>query len=159
MFQTITLPAGCYTFIAEYGTYEGQCGGSYLVAAAGNTLPDSEQIDEALGYTAMKPKGSVSSNSMTFILAEETTLSIGLVVNMSGNSCMALQKFILKTSPMATIGSTETIPSGIAPMTTAPATPKGIYDLMGRQLRRNSMDTHTLAPGIYIIDGRKVVIK
>ena len=159
VFQTITLPAGCYTFIAEYGTYEGQCGGSYLVAAAGNTLPDSEQIDEALGYTAMKPKGSVSSNSMTFILAEETTLSIGLVVNMSGNSCMALQKFILKTSPMATIGSTETIPSGIAPITTAPATPKGIYDLMGRQLRRNSMDTHTLAPGIYIIDGRKVVIK
>ena len=157
-FQTITLPAGYYSFTAFYDSgYEGQCGGSYLVAAVGNTLPNTDALDETLAYTSMKPKGTVNSNSVSFLLTEEKTISVGLLANMSGNSCMTLQKFTLMKCPMTVIGTTEEIYSDIAPTTTDKTTPKGIYDLMGRQL--STYSTEALTPGIYIIDGRKVVVK
>lgn len=99
VFQTITLPAGYYSFEAEYDSrYEGQCGKSYLVAAIGNTLPVTADLDQALAYTAMKPKGTASSNKVNFILTEEATVSVGLLVNMSGESCMTLQRFTLNRS-------------------------------------------------------------
>ena len=158
-YQTITLPAGFYTFIAEYGSFEGQCGQSYLVAAQGKGLPNTEDLDEAISYAAMKPKGVMSSNSVSFLLEEETTVSIGLVVNMSGESCLTLQRFILTKSQAVVYGETENIPGGIESVAVDVVAPKGIYDLMGRQLRADSNHTEGLAPGIYIIDGRKVVIK
>ena len=100
-FQTITLPEGYYTFTAEYGVgWEGQCGGSYLVAAVGNTLPETANLSEALAYTAMKDNGKVAANSVGFVLTEETTVSVGLLVNMSGQSCMTLQRFSLVRSMM-----------------------------------------------------------
>ena len=96
VFQTVTLPAGYYTFTAVYDDYfEGQCGSSYVVAAKGNTLPMTDELDHALAYTAMKPKGQAGSNSVDFLLAEETTVSVGLLVNMSGSQCMTIQKFTL----------------------------------------------------------------
>ena len=99
VFQTITLPAGYYTFEAMYDNVNvGQCGGSYLVAAKGNTLPVTDELDQAIAYTAMVPKGQVMSNSVGFALPEETTVSIGLLVNMSGMTCMALQRFTLTRS-------------------------------------------------------------
>ena len=161
-FQTITLPAGYYTFTAEYdATYEGYCGGSYLVVAEGSTLPVTDNLNEAIAYIAMKEKSAAASNTLGFALTQETTVSIGLLVNMSGNICMTIQKFILKQSPMHVIGTTEEIPAGIEVIgaDNAYTAPKGIYDLMGRQLRANSLQTDGLAPGIYIIDGRKTVVK
>ena len=100
-FQTMTLPAGYYTFTAEYGVgLEGQCGGSYLVAAVGNTLTETDNLSEALAYTAMKDNGQVTANSVSFVLTEETTVSVGLLVNMSGQCCMTLQRFSLVKSQM-----------------------------------------------------------
>ena len=164
-FQTITLPAGCYTFAAEYGSYEGQCGSSYLVVAEGNTLPATGDLaDEALAYTAMKPKGSATNNTnaVTFVLAEESTISLGLLANMSGSICLTLQRFSLTQEPMTVFGTTEEIFTEITYVTDDTATaaaPKGIYDLTGRQLRQDSCSTEGLAPGIYIIDGRKTIVK
>ena len=96
VFQTMTLPAGYYTFTAEYGVgWEGQCGGSYLVAAKGGTLPETADLSEAIAYVAMRDNGQVTKNSVGFVLTEETTVSVGLLVNMSGQSCMTLQRFSL----------------------------------------------------------------
>ena len=164
VFQTVTLPAGYYTFTAKYDdTYEGQCGGTYLVAAEGKTLPVSKELGQALAYTAMKAKGTVTENSVSFLLTKESTVSLGLLVNMSGSTCMTLQRFTLIQNNATIIGTTKEIPSGIDQTAcdgTAPDTTlKGIYDLMGRQLRRDGRDTHGLTPGIYLIDGRKVIIK
>ena len=129
------------------------------MAAQGKGLPNTEDLDEAISYAAMKPKGVMSSNSVSFLLEEETTVSIGLVVNMSGESCLTLQRFILTKSQAVVYGETENIPGGIESVAVDVVAPKGIYDLMGRQLRADSNHTEGLAPGIYIIDGRKVVIK
>ena len=160
VFQTITLPAGFYTLTAEYdATFEGQCGNSYLVAARGNTLPVTDNLDEALAYTNMKEKGTSTSNSLDFVLNKETTVSLGMLVNMSGMLCMTIQKFTLTQGQVTTFGTTQEIPDGIEAVTIETTAPKGIYDLMGRQVRGNSQWTDGLAPGIYIIDGRKTVVK
>ena len=101
VFQTLTLPAGYYTFEAVYDTsFEGQCGGSYLVAAKGNTLPATNDLDQAIAYSAMKAKGQVDANSVGFVVTEETVVSVGLLVNMSGQSCLTLQRFTLTKSPV-----------------------------------------------------------
>lgn len=113
VFQTMTLPAGSYTFEAIYDDrFEGQCGSSYIVAAAGTTLPITEELEQALDYTAMKPKGQTSSNKVGFVLTEETTVSLGLVVNMNGMSCMTLQRFRLTCSDVEILPRTSDIITG-----------------------------------------------
>ncbi|MBQ2123181.1 MAG: DUF5013 domain-containing protein [Bacteroidaceae bacterium] len=95
-YQTITLPAGFYTFAVQYDDYyEGQCGASYVVAAKGNALPTTEELSQALAYTAMKGKAQTATNSVSFLLTKETMVSVGLLINMSGQQCMTLQRFSL----------------------------------------------------------------
>jgi hypothetical protein len=74
---------------------------------------------------------------------------------------MALQRFILTEGVVNIIGTTKEMPMNVENIEVdiTPTAPKGIYDLMGRRISTHSTDTHTLAPGIYIIDGRKVVVK
>ena len=115
VFQTVTLPKGYYTFEVEYdATYEGQCGASYLVVASGNTLPVKENLADAIAYKAMTPKGQVLKNTLGFVLTEETTVSIGLLVNMSGQSCMTLQRFRLTQSPVTMFEKSSDAVSSIA---------------------------------------------
>jgi len=112
VFQIVTLPAGYYNFEAEYGTNEGQCGESYLVVAAGSTLPTTENLGQSIAYSEMKAKGTVSANAVNFLLTEETTVSIGLLVNMSGSSCMTIQKFTLtKRTAEVHQKSSDAVPS------------------------------------------------
>ena len=95
-FQTVTLPAGCYEFVANYGRYESHCGNSYVAVAAGKTLPNTSDMADALASKAMQPGSSaVKSNSVIFILSEETEVSMGLVINMGGKSCCTLNDFQL----------------------------------------------------------------
>lgn len=106
-FQTVTLPAGAYTFSATYdATYEGQCGGSYLVVAEGESLPNTADLSEqALSYVQMQDKSVAPErcNSVVFFLSEPTTVSLGLVVNMTGNKLMALEQFSLLRSNVITL--------------------------------------------------------
>ena len=99
----------------------------------------------------MASKGEVSQNRLFFILSEPTTLSLGLLANMSGQQCLSIQSFTLthyQLSPM------EGLTSGIntAPIDTpaslnaAPA----IYDLSGRRVS-------IPGKGIYIIGTKKVI--
>lgn len=101
-FQTVDLPAGIYTLSATYDfKYEGNSVNSYLVAAEGTTLPNTAELaQKALGYTKMVDKGQAPerTNSVSFFLAQPATVSLGLVVNMSGNRLMALEKFTLLRS-------------------------------------------------------------
>ena len=96
VYQIVTLPAGNYTFAAMFD-YEKSCGNSFVVAAQGTTLPTTEDLDQALGYTAMNSNGT---NAVSFLLTEETTVSVGLLVNMSGKQCMTIQRFSLSSSPI-----------------------------------------------------------
>ena len=119
VYQTVTLPAGYYTFEAEYDSYyEGQCGGSYVVAAVGNTLPVTGELSGCLAYTPMRPKGSTSVNSISFVLSEETTVSLGLLVNMNGKLCMTIQRFALKATEIKSHGAASEVKEEALPVTT-----------------------------------------
>lgn len=118
VFQTVTLPAGFYTFEALYDNqFEGQCGSSYLVAAIGNTLPITEDLNQALAYTAMKAKGTVNANKISFVLTQESTVSIGLLVNMSGQQCMTLQCFTLLRDEVVVFKKSSDIVAAVAQIT------------------------------------------
>lgn len=106
-YQTVTLPAGAYTFSTVYdATYEGQCGSSYLVVAEGEGLPNTSELGEkALGYARMQDKSVAPErcNSVVFFLSEPKTVSLGLVVNMGGNKLMALESFSLMRGEVITL--------------------------------------------------------
>lgn len=156
-YQTVTLPKGNYTFTAEYHEkWEGQCGNSYILAAEGKGLPNTADIDDAIAHTKMLDKDNAMSNSVRFSLAEETTVSLGLLVNIDGKQCMAIKKFILtsdNTEYIEADGETVTSIECIEEVKGVNEKLKGIYDLSGRKLEQVTQ------PGIYIIDGKKAVIK
>ena len=152
-YQTAILPAGKYKFIAKYDTWEGESGNSYLVAAQGEGLPDTEYVTEAIAYTKMKEYDytTVFSNEIEFVLEEETEVSLGLVVNLSYRSCMTIKEFILeweeieKSDGDGVITTVENVESTINEGT--------IYNLQGIEVLK------PLKGNIYIKDGKKIVIK
>lgn len=153
-YQTVKLPAGAYMFTANYGTYEGQANGTYLVAAEGAGLPDTDALDSAptLGYTLMDEKSDANmSNTLFFIVTEETEVSIGVLSNLSGKNCMTVKSFSLMNYPCETI---ENDPAGISDAVLQQSKRgNAIYDLYGRRVLKPEKG------GVYIIGGQKVILK
>lgn len=150
VYQTVTLEPGLYTFTANYGTYEGQSAGCYLVAAKGKGLPDTAVLpNESINYLDMAPKTSdVTSNTLVFQVAERTEVSLGIVANMSGKQCLAIRSFALNYCPAEVM---QPLPDGIGAVKGDNPLVRGIYDMNGRRVnapRRGNL---------YIIDGNKVV--
>ena len=148
-FQSVTLPEGFYVLEANFGTHEGHAEGSYVVAAEGVGLPGTDALtSSALGYAAIHEKSiSNMSTSAAFQVDKEKTVSLGLLMNMSGYTWAGFESFVLRrysATPM------EAAPTGITDIPMARPSSRGIYDLRG--VRRDRMD----GKGIYIRDGRKV---
>lgn len=98
-YQAVTLPAGKYRFIAKYyDKWEGESGNSYLVAAEGTGLPDTENVSSAISYTKMKEYDheTVFSNEIEFTLNKESVVSLGLIVNLTYKTCLTIKEFILE---------------------------------------------------------------
>ena len=103
-YQTMTLPAGSYTFTAKYGNYEGNCGNSFLVAAEGVGLPGTGELSKAIASASMSPKSNnIMSNSLNFVLSKETEISLGLLINLPGKSCCTLSEFMLERRDIETL--------------------------------------------------------
>ena len=163
LFQTIDLPAGAYVFTANYGDYSGEADGCYLVAAAGNTLPNTDDLaTQSIAFAPMVSKSAtVANNSLFFAVSEPTTVSLGILASMKGEQSITFQSFgltaytLTQIEPLDDPGYVE----GIAPITIQPTDqPFGslgqgkIYDLSGRRVT-------IPGKGIYIIGGRKVMVK
>ena len=154
VYQTVTLPKGVYTFIANYhATWEGQCGNSYLVVDDAKNIPGVASIENALAYTQMAAKGSAMSNKVEFVLEEETEVSLGLLVNMSDKICMTIESFTLvreNTEYLEADGLTA-----IEPVfeTVERELDNAIYDLQGRKVLQPQKGH------IYIKNGKKFLVK
>ena len=96
IYQTVTLPAGAYKFSAYYGDFEGECGHCYLAVAEGHGLPNTAEVEsKSLMAKKMVSKEEAMSNSVEFVLTEDTEVSLGLVINQADKSCMTIKNFKL----------------------------------------------------------------
>lgn len=156
VYQTVTLPAGNYTFTAEYhDKWEGQCGNSYILAAQGKGLPNTANITKAIAHTEMLDKDNAMSNSVRFSLKEETEVSLGLLVNIDGQRCMVIKKFTLETDNIEYLDANYEDATLVESITQSVERVEDdtIYDLQGRRIEKISQ------PGIYIVGGKKVLVK
>jgi hypothetical protein len=78
MSQTVTLPAGKYTFTVT--VQEGNASTVFIAAAEGATLPDTDNLGSALA------SGDWKGGPISFTLAEATQVTIGFVGNLGENS-------------------------------------------------------------------------
>ncbi|MGN1214559.1 MAG: DUF5013 domain-containing protein, partial [Bacteroidaceae bacterium] len=117
VYQSITLPQGFYIFEANFGSNEGQVGSSYIVAAEGVGLPDESDLKSgSLGYTQIRDKSEDNmSTSVSFYVDSEKTISLGLVVSMSGSSCATFQSFALRKG---TLSEMQNDPTGLEDVST-----------------------------------------
>ena len=153
-YQTVTLPAGKYKFIAKYDDiWEGQSGNSYLVAAQGKGLPDTENVANAIAYTMMKEydHATVFSNEIEFELETETEVSLGLIVNLSYMSCLTIKEFVLEWEKFEDSGEE----GGTTSVMNIDGTIKNgtIYNLQGIKIVKPEKGS------IYIKDGKKFYVK
>ena len=83
LFQTVLLPPGRYTFDGSIDWWNN--GGQnqvYLIAAEGMGLPNTNDINKAIGY---KMVDNGSDVQFSFELTKQTQLSLGCLVNLGDN--------------------------------------------------------------------------
>ena len=151
LWQAVTLPAGRYTFSITPGDVD-DMQTSRIVASAGSTMVPNAKCEERAIAWAPLTEGTIS-----FELAEETTVSLGIIVNLTGQCSFGIHAFKLEGVTVEQLTPT-TDPDGIEEVRGAESMAHGsdgaIYDLSGRKVSKGN-----LMPGIYIKDGRKQVVK
>lgn len=153
VYQTVTLPRGSYTLSTVYSDNSNHgtslATQSYLTVSRGEGLPNTAQLsDEALAYTQMSRTGLGAIHSVNFVLEEETEVSLGLVVNMSGYAIAMIQEFNLVRRDLDVLTSLSDIVVDAKALGS-----EAIYDLSGRRVYKPQ-------PGhIYIQGGQRVLVK
>lgn len=90
---TVKLPAGRYELAVE--SENGlPGGGSRLVAASGKGLPDLSDVDGAIASAPL------SDGRMAFVLDRETEISLGILFQLQGNSCITIDRICLRRTAM-----------------------------------------------------------
>ena len=146
LWQAVTLPAGNYTFSVTFGDGS-DAQTSRLVACKGKTMiSDADCESEAIAWSLL------TSGVINFTLDEETEVSLGIIVNLTGQASFSINAFKLEGSTIEPINSLPK-PTGIEDIV-APeySIEQGIYDIHGRRL-------HGIQKGINIINGKKILKK
>ncbi|MBQ9294127.1 MAG: PKD domain-containing protein [Bacteroidaceae bacterium] len=146
LWQTVTLPAGIYTFSVILGDVDDPQT-SRVVACEGSAMvSDADCEQQALAWAPMLD-GTVS-----FKLTEEKEVSLGVIVNLTGQASFGIHAFKLEGVTIEPLTPSDN-PDGIAIVNREPSnskSPQGIYDLTGRKVQ-------TLRQGIYIHNGNKIL--
>ena len=95
IYQTVTLPAGEYkaSFYSDGGG--GSINGN-LVVAAGNTLPDINQLTNVLGLVHWDQNNIGGTHELSFTLSNATTVTIGWVVSTGSTTWNHVNSITLK---------------------------------------------------------------
>lgn len=146
LWQAVTLPAGKYTFTAYVSN--GDALESRLVVCKGSTMiADSECEADAIAW-CMLNNGQVS-----FVLEEETEVSLGIIANLTGQSSFCINNFKLEGVTLEHLLplDTDAIEVPVATMQGEGSISR-IYDISGR------MVTHP-SHGVYIKDNKKIIVR
>lgn len=83
IYQTLTLPAGSYNFIATVSNIDNSPEATYVTVATGVTLPDISDIGTALASTRLIDNSQNGKDvSVSFELSNETIVSLGFASTM-----------------------------------------------------------------------------
>lgn len=85
IYQTFTLPAGEYRFEAEASNIDNELENTWLLVAAGNALPDINQVNTALGAARFVNNNNKYA-SAAFTLTAQTTVTVGFTGTLSNPS-------------------------------------------------------------------------
>ena len=157
LWQPVTLPAGRYRFSVKLGDVD-DTQTSRLVACEGKTMvSDAECEEKALAWS------SLEDGSIDFELSEEKDVSLGIIVNLTGQCSFGINTFKLEGVTIEPL--TPTDPDGIVEIENGKLKVESlggaVYDLTGRRVANGqcSMFNGQLPKGIYIKDGNKIAIK
>jgi len=145
VYQVLHLKAGAYALTTSFGQH-GESANCFLVAALGNKLPDSNQLDKSLASTPLNPGPMGAENTLNFVLTEDTDVALGIVANMIGNKIFCIHNFKLVRNSVETITTIGGVKTNVQ-STKA----EGTYDLSGRRVEK------TESGQIYIQNGQRVV--
>ena len=109
-------------------------------------ISDADCESKAIAWSLL------TSGILNFTLDEETEVSLGIIVNLTGQASFSINAFKLEGSTIEPINSLPK-PTGIEDIV-APeySIEQGIYDIHGRRL-------HGIQKGINIINGKKILKK
>lgn len=90
IYQTVTLPAGEYSFNATISNIDATLEATYVAVAEGSSLPDVENIATAAGYYKLKDNNDKLA-TVPFTLTQTTTVTLGFVATMISPSDQSLR--------------------------------------------------------------------
>ena len=144
LWQDVTLPAGKYTFSITFSDGN-DAQESRLVVSKGNTMvSDAKCEEEAIAWCKLV------DGSLSFLLTEETEVSLGIIVNLRGQASFGISAFKLEGTAYEYLSPVEF--TDITPAETKPTQPTAIYNVWGQRIQE-------LQKGINIVDGKKVLKK
>ena len=182
IFQTVELPEGEYTFIADRDGddyyHNWLTDGTYVAAAAADELPLTADLEEqALAWSKLTETGAIH-----FTLNEPTRVSLGLIANMSDKRCVAVGKFILRQKVVIHEEGSPIDPSDdvSAPFVSAEASLQAaggfgcirirvarpqhvtVSDLSGKVIFHEWLEGDASIParkGLYVVNRQKVIVR
>jgi len=173
LYQTVVLPAGIYHFGVDMLRTILQNGTIHLMAVEGEGLPSLADVSKSLGNVSL-----IDGEDVTFVLTEETEVSLGLLANAKGSNNIAINMLYLKYEPIKVqeadglVSLAEAVAQGaenyVRPIhggvriVTDDARRIVIHDALGRTVFDEVMsgtNRVALPKGIYIVADTKVEVK
>ena len=154
LWQAVTLPAGRYRFSITPGDVD-DMQTSRLVACEGSTMvSDAECEEKAIAWCKLM------EGSINFTLDEEKEVSLGIIVNLTGQASFGINAFKLEGVTIEPL--TPGDPTGIAEIKDEESRMKNgeatIYDLSGRRVSAGANSGRALKRGVYIRGDKKVLV-
>lgn len=123
LWQTVTLPAGRYTFSCKFGDGS-DAQGSRLVVARGATMVSEADCEaQAIAWNVL------SEGTVSFSLPVTTEVSLGIIVNLDGKASFGIRSFALEGIPVEPIQAEADLTSDYCYLTINPEahTQKALY--------------------------------
>ena len=156
LWQAVTLPAGRYTFSITPGDVDDMQTSRLVVCEGSTMVSDAECEEKAIAWCKL------IDGSVNFMLEEEKEVSLGIIVNLTGQSSFGINAFKLEgvtIEPLIPTGIDEIYYGQQTTDNGQRTTDNGqCYDLAGRRISTSQpFNFSTLQKGVYIINGKKIL--
>ena len=157
MQQTLTgLPVGSYTVTCQMANGEGSNTG-YLFATAGGETTKAVVKQSCAGSDFDTQRNKMASDatygqlSVNVTVGDEGQLTLGIKEPTSGTTWLVWDNFTLTYQGPA--------PNRIEQIVNSKSSNSECFDLSGRKIIKGNLLTSKLPKGVYIINGKKVIVK